>query len=174
MVDTASAKKEHRCGKEDRPANHARRRRGEGDEHDAPSQCEGSHASMQPTPQPRLDCAKHLGQRVLGVALNRWTGMACLPQGELRAGHLPSDAEARTSSRKLPVGRFRVGDPSDEDQGWAESRTRRISTFPICATRRILDRCGIRCQLWHVLIGCANSWIVYTRQGCCMPPTSIG
>ena len=49
--------------------------------------------------------------------------MGCLPRGELRAGHLPSDAEARTSSPKLPVGRFRVGDPSSEAQGWVESWT---------------------------------------------------
>ena len=58
--------------------------------------------------------------------------MVCLPQGELRAGHLPSDAEARTSSPKLPVGRFRVGDPSGEDQGWVESWTPVLKPPDLC------------------------------------------
>jgi hypothetical protein len=74
MVDTASAEKEHGCGKEDRTADHASRRRSEGDEHDAPSECEGSHSSMQPTTQPRLDRVQHFGQGLLGIAFDSGLG----------------------------------------------------------------------------------------------------
>jgi hypothetical protein len=69
VVDTAGAKKEHRCGEEYRAADHAGRRRSEGDEHDATSQGEGSHSGMQPTTQPGLDCVQDFGQGLLGIAV---------------------------------------------------------------------------------------------------------
>ena len=34
---------------------------------------------MQPTAQPRLDCLKHLGQRILGVVLSRGRGWLIFP-----------------------------------------------------------------------------------------------
>ena len=34
---------------------------------------------MQPTAQPRLDCLKHLGQRILGVALSPGLGWLVFP-----------------------------------------------------------------------------------------------
>ena len=79
MVDTASAEKEHRRSKEDRSSDHAGRCCGEGYEHNSRSKCERSHPSMQPTAQPRLDCLKHLGQRILGVVLNRGLGWLVFP-----------------------------------------------------------------------------------------------
>jgi hypothetical protein len=34
---------------------------------------------MQPTAKPRLDCLKHLGQRILGLALSVWLRWLVFP-----------------------------------------------------------------------------------------------
>jgi hypothetical protein len=58
---------------------------------------------MQPPPQPRLDCAKHLGQRVLGIALNRGLGWFVFPKVNCGQGiSLP------TRRRELARGSYRL------------------------------------------------------------------
>jgi hypothetical protein len=41
---------------------------------------------MQPTSQPRLDCAKHLAQRVLGIAFDLGLGWLVLPEVDCGQG----------------------------------------------------------------------------------------
>ena len=74
MVEAASAKKQHRCSKEHRPADHASKRCREANEHNSRSQYERSHPSVQPAAESRLDCGQQVGQRSLGIALKPGLG----------------------------------------------------------------------------------------------------
>ena len=62
MVDAAGAEENDRCSEKDSGSHDGRGCRSEADEHDARSQCDRSHGSVQPATQPGLDYTEHFGQ----------------------------------------------------------------------------------------------------------------
>jgi hypothetical protein len=99
VVHTARAEEEHRCSQEDRPSDHAARRCSQADEHDASGQREGSHGSMQPTAQPRLDRFQHrFGDRCLCVWFR--AGLREILLAQVDGGH--GSPSAATAEAFLP------------------------------------------------------------------------
>jgi hypothetical protein len=78
---------------------------------------------MQPTTQPRLDRVQDFSQGLLGITFDSGLGWLVFSGVNCGQGFSFRGRSANLTRVKLPVGRFRVGDRSGDDQGWAESWT---------------------------------------------------
>jgi hypothetical protein len=117
---------------------------------------------MQPPAESGFDRAEHINQRGLGVAMDPGLGGSVFPNVNGGQSYsLPRqkpEIYLTISYRSVSLG---YGIAGGQNQGCAPQDGRG-------------GRRGIRCQLWHVSIDCASSWIGCTHQGCCTRPMSIG
>jgi hypothetical protein len=64
---------------------------------------------MQPAAEPRFDCAEHISQRSLGVAMNPGLGGSVFPKVYGRQGYSFQGRRPKYIRGKLPVGKLGYG-----------------------------------------------------------------